>query len=374
MSNLNQFEPSALPLGSIIKIGDIPNDGQFAPVNSSISRALYPALSEMFPSPKCDNISWTTQKIGASYQVLAYGNSIFIIHSISLATWYTTTDGITLTAMATPPGFNPTGNIACGAYGNSTFVLIQGNVIGVNVCYTSSNGTTWTARTLPSTETYRCLRCINNTFFLFVSNKAYCYTSSDGITWTQRTLPVIPSMTGCFIDVAYGNGKYVMVGGPEIAISTDIITWSRYTFPSESIYYSNSFSLNYAGSIAFGNGIFVVEHGWWAKAVSTDGINWKGSDLNTSGSSSSPNVIFFNGYFFSTHRSGNKYISTDGIIWEPLTLDAIWWADTMVAGGNRIIIADSHVNSTGIRVGLIDSTLMKIGTFPSIANTYVKVN
>ena len=61
--------------------------------------------------------------------------------------------------------------------------------VGTNVCATSDNGgQTWTARTIPA-YAWQAIAW-NGTVFCAVPNGSnQAATSSDGITWTQRTLP-----------------------------------------------------------------------------------------------------------------------------------------------------------------------------------------
>jgi hypothetical protein len=64
-------------------------------------------------------------------------------------------------------------------------------------------------------------------------SSAAAATSTDGITWTARTLP---SSAG-WASVTYGNGTFVAVAGgydasAAAASSTDGITWTASTMPS----------------------------------------------------------------------------------------------------------------------------------------------
>jgi hypothetical protein len=94
-------------------------------------------------------------------------------------------------------------------------------------------------------------------------------TSTDGITWTART---VPSNNG-LLSMAYGNGKFVVPGtgatsyAPVAFSSTDGITWSQ-----------NSMQEGYWSALTFGNGLFVAAEdapiGNTTYLTSPDGITW----------------------------------------------------------------------------------------------------
>ena len=68
----------------------------------------------------------------------------------------------------------------------------------------------------------------NNLYVAVAYNSSIAATSTDGITWTQRSLPVYASwtsvtvnpVTGIFVAVAYYNSSIA-------ATSTDGITWTQ---------------------------------------------------------------------------------------------------------------------------------------------------
>jgi hypothetical protein len=70
----------------------------------------------------------------------------------------------------------------------------------------------------------------NNTFVAFSYSTTTAASSTDGITWTLRTLPT----TGNWSSTVFGNGIFFANGGwPSVgASSTDGITWTERTLPS----------------------------------------------------------------------------------------------------------------------------------------------
>ena len=149
-------------------------------------------------------------------------------------------------------------------YGNGKYVAM-----GINFCSTSVDGKTWTTPSkviTDGTETeydvYYDIIYANNKF-MAVSYNAKVTTSIDGINWSTP-ISIDPKYTR--LGIAYGNGRYVAVGG-QISTSTDGITWEEPiqildpTIVLQSIVYGdNKF-------IAVGHDGYIV--------TSTNGINWE---------------------------------------------------------------------------------------------------
>lgn len=125
------------------------------------------------------------------------------------------------------------------AYGNSTYVAVSRSYS--NIAATSSDGVTWTKRTLPFIADWTSI-CYGTSSALFVAVAAhgvygtgYCATSADGITWTQRAMPAVMSWNS----VATNGTSYVAVGSTAAdaattvgAYSADGITWTASTMSS----------------------------------------------------------------------------------------------------------------------------------------------
>jgi hypothetical protein len=84
------------------------------------------------------------------------------------------------------------------------------------------------------------------TFVAVSSNSSTAASSTDGITWTERTLP----SSGNWFSVTYGNNTFVAVVyySTSAASSTDGITWTARTLPSSARW----------SSVTFGNNTFVT--------------------------------------------------------------------------------------------------------------------
>ncbi len=209
----------------------------------------------------------------------------------------------------TLPDVQNSGN---GVFGNGVFVV---NATGtVNTVKVSTNGTTWTSAS-PGFGLKKLI--FANDKFIGINNTNGYQTaySTNGTTWTIGGLPYGYN----WLDIAYGNGKYVAVGSnPEttgIVYSTDGITWTLATNPVFNAYWC---------SITFGNGKFVVvANNNNSACYSNDGITWTQIVLPVGGGNPVYNVIAYGngvfiatGYYFDGYtQQGLTSISTDGITW-----------------------------------------------------------
>ena len=93
--------------------------------------------------------------------------------------------------------------------GSNLWVMIPK---GGNTAYTSSNGTSWTARSIGTTADWRGVT-YGNGLFMALSSMSTCITSSDGITWTVRsTMPLQSGITPAWTGLAYGANVFVAAG------------------------------------------------------------------------------------------------------------------------------------------------------------------
>ncbi len=166
--------------------------------------------------------------------------------------------------------------------------------------------------------------------------------SPDGVTWTETTIQGLN--TSQTPNVIYGNGKYVMVQRfNAIFYSSDGSSWAQasapFTIPS--------------GSIAFGNGTFVIAGDGSSPylttgtvATSTDGINWTATD--TSITPGFQGIAFGNGLFVTRTRFGGTHVtmaySADGINWS--TSQILNYHTNLISygpyfGGGQFIYHDS---------------------------------
>jgi hypothetical protein len=233
------------------------------------------------------------------------------------------------------------------AWNGTVFCAVGMSGASTDVCYTSPDGITWTARTMSTSAAYWSAIAWNGTVFCAIADTGIAgdtnviVTSPDGITWTTRTAPVsaswrsLVSHAGLFVAIGYSYGSSV----GRIITSTDGITWTSRTLPA--VMGSTNPMLCSNGSIVVC--IFSSSATLWK---STDGITW------TTGTYSSPGgnavAIAWNGTLFCaiTANSSTSATSPDGITWTGRTMPAslLWTSVSAISG--LFVAAASNSNNT----------------------------
>jgi len=202
--------------------------------------------------------------------------------------------------------------------------------------------------------------------------------SQDGINWTAVTggegnwdnFVIVPGDSTFGViginGIAYGNGKYVAVGGfGRMAWSQDGINWTAVTggeggrYASETIIVpgQSTFGTANISGITYGNGKFVAVGHKGRMAWSEDGINWTavtggvgGADgqgsvtvpgNSTFGEAPIQSITYGNGKFVAVGYFGRMAWSQDGINWTAVTGGEGWNPITVPGqstfGGNIIL-------------------------------------
>ena len=131
-----------------------------------------------------------------------------------------------------------------------------------------------------------------------------CFTT-DGMNWTTKK----PITSSYFYDIAYGNGKYVVVGYQSyIAVLTNDFKVESYKWIKVTI--DDCWK-----SIILGNGKFaVVGDRYGRTSSSADGINWTPVKQD-----SGIGVTYGNGKYVSV-GNGSISVSADGEYWKRATI------------------------------------------------------
>ncbi len=237
------------------------------------------------------------------------GRFFIAVGTTSSAVAATSTDGITWTQRTLPVAQNWQ---TCAGNGAGVVValgVVTGQETGTVGARSVDNGATWTQITVPNAGW-------NNIIYangVWVATSGYnagastiAATSPDGITWTQRTLPNSVVWEG----LAYGNGVFVVVSSTAgtstiAATSPDGITWTARILPVGSAW----------RGVTFGNGIFLTVANTTVAATSTDGITWTQRTLPNSGNHFDVDYSTDGGYFVTVSNSTARnilYVSIDG--------------------------------------------------------------
>lgn len=248
------------------------------------------------------------------------------------------------------------------AFGNSTFVAVSGGDTASNIAASSTDGITWTQRTLPASVFWSDV-VYGDKFVaiagggswysgaavspLYTSPTTTAATSTDGINWTSRTMPVSERWSA----IAYGNGRYVAIAGGPLnsnvaAHSTDGITWTQSTLPQ-----STSWT-----SIAYGNGVFVAASRGTIAATSPDGVTWTERTLPSGNGGGWSSLVYGDQFILTASGQGtgnqiatgyggtNIYAtSPDGVIWTSRTLPfTSYWTKTLYGNGQYLMLSVSN--------------------------------
>lgn len=223
--------------------------------------------------------------------------------------------------------------------------LFVGVSSSTNVAKSSTDGVTWTARTLPSTSTWYNI-AFGNDIAVAVSataNTDKAASSIDGMTWIARILPLAGVSRGWY-GCAFGNGVFVATTGGGAttlaASSTDGLTWTSRTIGSGDW-----------RSISYGNGVFVaLGYNSNATQISIDGTTWStGGDLPSS--SNWIDLTFdssLNRFVAISNTSGTiaAYCDDSGATWISATLPTTttWRSITTNNKGKYVAVSNQNNN------------------------------
>jgi plastocyanin len=303
---------------SLVAVGwDHINQG--TPIASSLdSSSLYyiePRIT--FSDPQFTQTATTLYTLagGTTYNSAAYGNGTWLALPSQYAVGAVSTNGTIWSAITLPTS----GNFVSCAFGNNYFVGIAGSP--ATCIYSNSNGATWKTATLPgasnigwSAVEYGAGR------FVAISqtpSTTGAYSDDFGKTWTSSTI-----IQGAWNDLAYGNGVWVAVATYSVGLPKTLMysttNGASWTDNSSA---ANTAAVNYA-SVTFGNGRFVAVSGSIGTQYaiwSLDGINWTAS-LNPV---QATKISYGNGVFLAINPGqSTAYISEDGSTWKQRTVGA----------------------------------------------------
>jgi hypothetical protein len=285
------------------------------------------------------------------------------------------------------------------SFGNGVFVAVAGRETSEQVVATSTDGITWTERSLPKSDHWDSVAFGGGTFVVLSGTRFSkvgqfgdsVLVSSDGINWSQQKMPKIDGWDS----VVYGNGKFVaqasvgVIGDNynNVAVSSDGgLTWKMEivlgaTWTGNQVYFSNGmfsmfgtssqqykyyFSsdgakwselqsyapswLDVAASFTFGASKSVAVGPSGKIAYSIDSIYY----VNANAPAGGPHwqsVIYGAGNFVTVGKITDTYpsalfnaaISSDGINWSKMTIGQNDWRG--IAFGNGRFVAISSTQS-----------------------------
>lgn len=239
---------------------------------------------------------------------------------------------------------------------NVRFVAIQ---YDSGAAASSSDGITWTARTLASRQWNDV--CYGQGKFIAVSgNNNNFARSTNGTTWTIGSMPVFgDSSTNSWVAVTYGKGRFVAVAntGNVAAYSDDGITWNAVVMDV----ISDSSQRDWI-SVAYGNNRFVAMSSQGDVGYSFDGEVWLPAEMPTQDGSTAHNWVkikYGNGIFFAIGDTGGRIVGGDPTVvrtnWVATSPDGIYWTGRTVASTqewNALAQGNPYIQADDSSVGL----------------------
>lgn len=324
-SSASQVFGGSVPIGAIVQ-GQYAADTSYLPCDGGdYLKATYPRLDTTLLETFGSNTVTARSLARTGQTSVAFGNGIFVAITSGTANYSTSTDGVTWTARTLPGALTANGGGSLVAFGNGVFVAMGYNNL---TAYTSADGINWTARTLtaPSTAYWGKVVYAGSLFFILPnwgSANGQILTSADGVTWTLRSTGIGASMW----DVTYANGLY-------------IAALSHASGPTTSAVYG----------------------------MSVDGISWAAGGLqNFAGVSMSANwgsVAYFNGRFIFLPESGIPRLSADGSVFALAPGLVGSWSTMRVFGGRLFLFGSNSATSVGNIAVTTDLMTWKIYTGP----------
>ena len=236
-----------------------------------------------------------------NWSAVSYGNNVWVgINTAGAA--FTSSDGVNWTQRNNLPNYT-TLTYSNMIYGLGYFIAIPSTAS--NTVATSVDGITWTAVTLPASDTYTVACSTTTCVFLSLTTTGGYYTSNVS-TFTATATPFVAE------DVSFSVDNFVITGNGTIASSTNGVSWT-----------SRVISNHNWGIIGSINGLFtafdVQATGSNIIATSSDAITWTDRTLPASGNwvaavTAAPQEAVFSNAISGVAQS--TYLATsDGLSW-----------------------------------------------------------
>ncbi|MFN2352367.1 MAG: WD40/YVTN/BNR-like repeat-containing protein [Kiritimatiellia bacterium] len=271
-------------------------------------------------------LNWHLRLTGQTFSLygVAHGHGQYVAvgyDDVTSNTLLTSPDGINWTAR-TPP--SPTNYLQHIAFGNNVFLMASSMSN-----WRSTNGTDWTPIDNGSGDGLGSslrLRFLNGNFWELRGSSGI-RRSPDGLDWT--TLKTSPYGTNRFYDITHGGDKFVAVGHDAQNNKTLI----NYSADNGATWHNVPLSHdNRLRSVAYGNGRFIAVGGYGYQhglvMTSTDGTTW--STVTEAFEYILYRVIFDGELFVIGGDAGTMLVSSDGINW------TLQWDDNNQVVGRTI--------------------------------------
>ena len=315
------------------------------------ANGIFVAVGSSYLATSPDGITWTnvSESFG-TFQDIAYGAGLFVAVGSS-GTCRTSSDGITWTSRT----IQSSTSFEQIIFANGKFAVV-GNGNSAGHFFTSTDGITWTVASTPLTGGLSTigLRCLTwtGTEYVCAGDQGRWLTSPDGVTFT---INVDTSLTA-FHSVFVAGSTKVFVGVDATSkVSADgsrsVLSQQNWALANYGL--ENSIAHNGSNLYAFVTNSTIL--------TSSDGNNWtKAYDINLA-SSTLHGVWFLNGLWLTVSRTGTIYTSSDGISWTRRLLLAATANDHLIAYGNGYYVMTGGSNAYWSTDGITWSAAVSLG-------------
>lgn len=185
----------------------------------------------------------------------------------------------------------------------------------------ASGQTTWSPATSPTTAGLKAVAFGGGVFVAVGDDGALVRSASHGATWEDRSGPATEGIG--FLNVSYGNGKFLAAGGDTTFISTDLgQTWTPVAAP-----------VDWAPSFAYGNGRWIAVGSDLTSASLNEGQSWSVVTTNGGGLA----AVAFNGMTAIAVGSSIYTSPNGGVTWTDVANGRHNWL-TDIAYGNGLYV------------------------------------
>jgi hypothetical protein len=189
-----------------------------------------------------DGITWTSANMNGLqnfvYSAICWSPELelFVMTGNSTSS-YTSVDGSNWITYGANMNFNPIS--ICWSPELAIFVAVTNNQLNSGRLHTSTDGQSWTSRTIPTANQWLNSVCWSSELGLFVAvansgTNNRVITSPDGITWTARTTNNNQWVSVCWApELGLFVATAVSGTGDRIMTSPDGITWTTRASPAD---------------------------------------------------------------------------------------------------------------------------------------------
>ena len=277
-------------------------------------------------------------------------SGVFVAVSSSLGNGVYSVDGSTWTTFSMPSV--GTWNVSGG---NNGFVMVKR---GTDIAAYSKTGISWSTSTLPAAANWERVVYGSGVWLAIASNtNDAAYSTNDGATWTAVTLPSLGDSTlNTWVDLAYGKNKFVILANSNNMTASGTYSGGSWTWSGSIMDVIDDSSQKDWTSIAYGNNRWVAVSSTGDVAYSFDAINWYGSSMPTQDGSTAhywKKITYGQGTFLAMGDTGSRNVfgdvttgpstfcarSESGLVWSGQTLtSSLSWSS--VAFGNPHLQAE----------------------------------